>query len=148
MDRKIDVNKIKTKASTIARIAALLVAIINQCLALFGKDILPFGDNWIYQLITLIATVVVAVINCWYNNDITQTAKLTGKIFDALKDGNLEEKEIEEIIVYANTEESLVPGSETQMFLIGVANGILKTIKLKVSPEEKEKLLEQGKEDK
>ena len=41
-----------------------------------------------------------------------------------------------------------MPGSETQMFLIGVANGILKTIKLKVSPEEKEKLLEQGKEDK
>lgn len=88
----------KIKVSTIARIVALLVALANQCLALFGYGILPFTENMAYQVITLAATIIIAVINAWKNNDITKVACLAGKVFDALKDGKITEEEIENVL--------------------------------------------------
>ena len=86
------------KPSTIARIGALCVALANQCLAIFGKGVLPFTENMVYQAISLIAVIIIAVINAWYNNDITKLAILCGKVFDALNDGKITEEEIEHIL--------------------------------------------------
>lgn len=88
----------KIKVSTIARIGALLVALANQCLALFGQDILPFTDNAVYQFITVILTITIAVINAWKNNDITPMARTAGKVFDALKDGKITEEEVKNLL--------------------------------------------------
>ena len=90
--------KMKIKVATIARIGALVVAIANEILAFLGKDALPFTENMAYQVISLVFTIVVAAINCWYNQDVSQPALICGKIFDAMKDGNLSEKEIEAIV--------------------------------------------------
>lgn len=91
-------KKAKIKISTIARIAALSVALVNNCLALFGRGSLPFTDNMAYQVVSIVLTIVVAAINCWYNNDITQLALLTGKVFTALKDGKVSEDEVKSIL--------------------------------------------------
>ena len=88
----------KIKVSTIARIGALLVALANQCLAIWGQGALPFTENMTYQVISLVATVVLAVINAWKNNDITKVAILAGKVFDSLKDGKITEEEIENML--------------------------------------------------
>lgn len=88
----------KIKVSTIARIGALLVALANQCLAIWGRGELPFTENMTYQVITLAATVILAVINAWKNNDITKVALLAGKVFDSLKDGKITEEEIETVL--------------------------------------------------
>ena len=88
----------KIKVSTIVRIGALLIALANQCLALFGQDILPFTDNAVYQIITVVATVIVAIISAWKNNDITRLARTSGKVFDALKDGKITEEEVENLL--------------------------------------------------
>ncbi len=90
--------KTNIKMSTIARVAALAVALINQCLALFGKGAIPFSENMAYQVVTLLATVVIAAINAWYNNDFTRVARLCGGVFDALSDGKISEDEIKAIL--------------------------------------------------
>lgn len=96
----------KIKGSTIARIAALIVALVNECLALFGRGALPFTENMAYQVVSIVVTIVVAAINCWYNNDITKIARLAGSVFAALKDGRVTEAELQSILNEAkNTEE-------------------------------------------
>lgn len=95
----------KIKVSTIARIGALIVALANQCLALLGRDVLPFTDNAAYQIITIIATVVIAIINAWKNNDITRVARTSGKIFNALKDGKITEEEVDNLLKESDTVE-------------------------------------------
>lgn len=123
-------KKLKIKASTIARICALIVALINQCLALFGKSALPFTENATYQVITLIATAIIACINCWYNQDVTKIALLSGKLFDALKDGKISEQELEAIVQTAEKEEKLNVDEDTS-FLIGFANGVIANLQNK-----------------
>lgn len=95
----------KIKVSTIARIGALLVALANQCLALFGRDILPFTENAIYQIITVVITVVVAIISAWKNNDITSLARTSGKVLNALKDGKITEEEVENLLKESDSRE-------------------------------------------
>ena len=90
--------KLDIKISTIARIASLVAALINQCLAIFGKGALPFTEDAVYQIVSLLATVVIAAINAWYNNDITRIARLCGGVFDALSDGKISEDEIKAIL--------------------------------------------------
>lgn len=119
--------KMKIKVATIARIGALVVAIANEILAFLGKDALPFTENMAYQVISLVFTIVVAAINCWYNQDVSQPALICGKIFDAMKDGNLSEKEIEAIVTDAAKAEE--EGYKSDDFLIEFANSILKSVK-------------------
>lgn len=93
--------KMNIKPATIARIGALLVALANQCLVMFGQDILPFTENMTYQIVSLVAVVVIAAINAWYNNDISKVALLCGGVFKALSDGKITEAEIEKLLAEA-----------------------------------------------
>lgn len=90
--------KMNVKPATIARIGALLVALANQILAVLGRGALPITENMAYQIISLIATIIIVLVNAWYNNDITKLARLAGSVFDSLKDGTLDEKEISDIL--------------------------------------------------
>ncbi len=64
----------KIKGETIGRTIALAIALINQILAIFGKEALPFAENDIYQLLTLIATIVTSSMAWWKNNSFTKPA--------------------------------------------------------------------------
>lgn len=92
----------KLKTGTVLRIAALIVALLNQILAIFGKD-LPFTENFFYQLISVLGTIVAAVIAAWKNNDVTHLARLTGAIFAALKEGSLLEEDLTQTLQAAQT---------------------------------------------
>lgn len=130
-------KNLKIKASTIARIGALVVVLVNQCLALFGKGALPFTENMAYQVISLVVTAIVAGINCWYNQDITKIALIAGKLFDALSDGKITEEELEAIVQSAENEEEVAQYKENS-FLIGFANGILANLKAKTGKKKDE----------
>lgn len=121
----------KVKVSTIARIGVLIVALANQCLALFGRGSLPFTENMAYQVISLIATIVVAAINCWYNQDVTVLAIIAGKLFSSMKDGKITEEELEEIVQSADAKSSSANDPATS-FIINFSNGILTSVKSKV----------------
>lgn len=122
------------KISTIARIASLLVALINECLVLFGQGVLPFTENMAYQVVSLIAVIVTAVINAWYNNDITRVARLCGDVFDALSDERITEEEIEQILAKAEVDDSQEVTPKTNL-IVKIFNGVLKSIKNKFRKE-------------
>lgn len=127
-------QNLKVKASTIARLAALAVALVNQGLAVFGQDILPFTENMAYQIVSLAITVIVVAVNAWYNNDITHVAILSGKVFDALNDGKLTEEEIEAVL---KDTASVTPEEEAAVkenIIVQLVNKIVASIKSKIHP--------------
>lgn len=62
------------KADTIARTICLFLAFVNQILAIAGRDVLPFVEDDIYQICTLIATISTSLAAWWKNNSFTQAA--------------------------------------------------------------------------
>lgn len=64
----------KIKLDTIGRTVVLFIAIINQILAIAGKNVLPFTDDEIYQVISVIATTVTSLMAWWKNNSFTTAA--------------------------------------------------------------------------
>lgn len=118
------------KPATIARIGALLVALINQCLVMFGQDILPFTENMAYQVVSLVAVVVIAAINAWYNNDISKVALLCGRVYDALSDGKITEEEIEKMLADAENPEKIEEAKKGN-FIINFINGVIESLKTK-----------------
>ena len=123
--------KMNIKPAAIARIGALLAALANQCLVMFGKDVLPFTENMAYQVVSLVAVVVIAAINAWYNNDISKVALLCGGVFDALSDGKITEEEIEKILAEAEDPKK-VEEVKKGNFIVNFINGIIKSIKAKI----------------
>ena len=73
----------KVKTDTIIRTVLLALAIINQILAIMGKDKLPFTDDQIYQLVSLVATIV--TVAWWKNNSFTQAALTADEQMKELK---------------------------------------------------------------
>ena len=120
----------KIKTATIARLAALVVALINQCLAVFGRGVIPFTENMAYQAVSLIAVIVIAAVNAWYNNDISQLALLCGGVFDALSDKKITEEEIEKMLADAENTEKVEEVKKTNP-VVGLINVVLGTIKSK-----------------
>ena len=64
----------KISASTLARTAALALALINQLLSALGKPVLPIESAQLEQLISTGFTTVSALVNWWYNNSFTPEA--------------------------------------------------------------------------
>lgn len=101
------IDKIKSlDKGTIIRTALLICAYINQIIALIGMT--SFASSPIYQTITVIITIAVSALTAWKNNDFTHLAQLTGALFSALKDGKIEEDEVQSLLDKAkeNQEES------------------------------------------
>lgn len=62
------------KSDTIARTIVLGIALVNQILAITGKEVLPFGEDDVYQVCSLIATIITSGLAWWKNNSFTQPA--------------------------------------------------------------------------
>ncbi|MBQ2614753.1 MAG: phage holin [Clostridia bacterium] len=75
----------KIKADTIARTIVLFLALVNQILAVAGKEVLPFAEDDIYQIVSLLATFISAVTAWWHNNSFTKAAIEADTYKDELK---------------------------------------------------------------
>lgn len=75
----------KISKGTIIRTALLLLAIINNVLAIFGKAPLPITNEQLELIVSTIITVVMAVINWWKNNSFTRAAIQGDMLKDRLK---------------------------------------------------------------
>lgn len=58
-------------ADTIARTIILLLALINQLLAIFGHSTISFAENDIYQIVSVCWTIVASLTAWWKNNSFT-----------------------------------------------------------------------------
>ena len=73
------------KADTIARTVILAVALINQVLAILGKNKLPFADEDIYQIVTLLFTIVSSAWAWWKNNSLSKNAIKADEYLEGLR---------------------------------------------------------------
>lgn len=82
--------KAKIAPDTIARTIVLVLALINQLLAIFGKGTIDITENDIYQVVSIIFTIVSAIAAWWYNNSFTKHAIRADDYMKALKNGGIE----------------------------------------------------------
>jgi SPP1 family holin len=70
---------------TIIRTIILIVALINQTLTMFGKNPLPFSDEMIYEVFTILWTIGAAAWAWWKNNSFTAAALEADEYLKELK---------------------------------------------------------------
>lgn len=75
----------KIKKETILRTICLAIALVNEVLAVFGKDKLPFTENELYQAMSMVLTLVTALVAWWKNNSFTPAAIAADKVLDEWK---------------------------------------------------------------
>lgn len=64
----------KIAPATVARTAALALALVNQVLSATGQSMLPIQSTELEQLVSTGLTVTAAVISWWKNNSFTPEA--------------------------------------------------------------------------
>lgn len=97
----------KITPDTWARTLCLLVALINQCLAIFGKQALPFAENDIYQIVSILATVVTGAVAWWKNNSFTTVAQTADAVMKQMKAGQLDTDSLQPILNSAPVAEAV-----------------------------------------
>ena len=75
------------KTDTIIRTIVLIIALVNQGLAIFGKETLSITEDQVYQVVTLIATICASAWAWWKNNSFTKNAIKADKVLEQLKKG-------------------------------------------------------------
>ena len=75
----------KISAATIARTAALALALTNQVLSAVGKPMLPIESAQLEQLISSGLTVAAALASWWNNNSFTAAAIQADKYLESKK---------------------------------------------------------------
>lgn len=62
-------------ADTVARTAILALALLNQLLAVWGRERIALAENDVYQLVTVCWTVGASLAAWWKNNSFTRLAR-------------------------------------------------------------------------
>mgnify|MGYP001297339507 CR=1 FL=1 len=70
----------------IVRLVVLVILLINQALIVFGLNPLPFSEEQIYEAVSSVATVIVALWAWWKNNSITKEAQQADEYLQELKE--------------------------------------------------------------
>jgi len=69
----------------IVRLAVLVILIVNQSLIVMGWSPLPFAEEQIYEGVSSVATVAVAIYTWWKNNNVTKEAQEAQQYLNELK---------------------------------------------------------------
>ena len=75
----------KISAATLARTAALALALTNQVLSACGKPILPIESAQLEQIVTTGITTVAALVSWWENNSFTPEAIHADELLDQMQ---------------------------------------------------------------
>ena len=73
-------KKINITKGTFIRTILLVLALINQILAVFGKSPIPIDDDTVTSLISTVWTVIASLIAWWKNNSFTDKAIKADKV--------------------------------------------------------------------
>lgn len=76
----------KISSGTIARTAVLILALVNQLLAVFGYRVIPIDDDQINDLVTIAFTIGSALAAWWKNNSFTEAAIEGDKYKEIIKE--------------------------------------------------------------
>ena len=70
----------------IVRLVVLAVLLLNQSLVVMGWNPLPFSEDEIYEGVSSVATVIMALYAWWKNNSITKEAQQADEYLKELKE--------------------------------------------------------------
>lgn len=70
----------------IIRLIVLAILLINQVLVTLGWNPLPFSEEQIYEAVSSVATVVMAIWAWWKNNSVTKEAREADDYMKELKE--------------------------------------------------------------
>lgn len=68
------------------RLAVLVILLINQSLMVLGWSPLPFSEEQIYEGVSSVAVVTVAIWAWWKNNSVTKEAEQADEYLKQLKE--------------------------------------------------------------
>lgn len=71
---------------TIARTIVLALALLNQILAISGKQVIELAENDIYQVVSLLFTIGASIVTYWKNNSFTKNAIEADKYLNDLRE--------------------------------------------------------------
>lgn len=97
-DRMNKVNFRGITAENVTGILILLVALINAVLQMFGINTLPIEDGEITNIISTVFLIVTTLWNTWKNRNITTVSQEVQQIADAIRSGELLEKDVKDLI--------------------------------------------------
>jgi SPP1 family holin len=78
---------VKISKGTIIRTAVLVLAIVNNLLALFNKSPLPIEDETVEEVVAFIFTTGASLVAWWKNNSFTAEAIAGDKLMHDMKRG-------------------------------------------------------------
>lgn len=70
----------KITAGTIARTLWLFIALLNQVLIIAGKEVLPFAEEEVYEVVSFMFTASASIVAWWRNNSFTRRAIMADEI--------------------------------------------------------------------
>ena len=73
--------------NVIARFIALTVVLLNSTLTMLNINPIPYSQEEVYGIASVILTAGVSIYTAWKNNSVTQEAKMADKVMIALKNG-------------------------------------------------------------
>lgn len=74
-------------SQAIVRLAVLVILLLNQFLITIGWNPLPFSEEAIFEAVSGVAVVVMALLSWWKNNSITKEAKRADAYLKDIKRG-------------------------------------------------------------
>ena len=79
----------KVQPDTIARTIVLALALLNQILAIMGKGTIQIAENDVYQVVSLLFTIITSIVAWWWNNSFTKHAIRADQYLDGLRNGGI-----------------------------------------------------------
>lgn len=76
----------KISKETIIRTVLLIAALVNMALNAFGKNTLPFTDDEISEIISVIFMAVTSIAAWWKNNSFTKKARIADIYLEGLRE--------------------------------------------------------------
>lgn len=75
----------KVKTDTIIRTIVLIIALVNQVLAIMGKQAFPVTEDQVYQVVSLIVTIGASIWAWWKNNSFSAEAIAGDNLMNKLR---------------------------------------------------------------
>lgn len=88
----------KFNKETIIGLTLLVLAFVNNGLALFGKSPLPIQDENLTAIVSLLFVIGTGLYNTYKNRNITTAAQKGQEVIDAIKTGKILVEEVDEFI--------------------------------------------------
>lgn len=76
----------KISKETIIRTVLLIAALVNMALNAFGKNTLPFTDDEISEIISVVFMAVTSIAAWWKNNSFTEKARIADVYLEGLRE--------------------------------------------------------------